>query len=163
MIIFTKIIEATAYFSTYLNFETTNVCIMKYYIKSITLSLILALSFSLSLNAQNKNAISSDIVNAVKDGNASELSEYFNENIELVIPQKSGIFSKSQAEMVLKDFFTQNPPKGFKIIHEGSRQNASFAIGNYTTNSGIYRLSFLTKNVNNKLLIHQLRIEKQND
>ena len=163
MVIFTKIIESTAYFSAYLNFETTNDCIMKYYLKSITLSLILALSFSLTMNAQNSNTISSDIVSAVGEGDASELSEYFNDNIELLIPQKSGIFSKSQAEMVLKDFFNQNPPKGFKIIHEGSRQNASFAIGNYTTNSGIFRLYFLTKNVDNKTLIHQLRIEKQND
>jgi hypothetical protein len=65
--------------------------------------------------------------------------------------------------MILKEFFTNNPPKSFKIIHEGSRQNASFAIGNYQTGSGTYRFYFLTKKVNGKLLIHQLRIEKQND
>ncbi len=136
---------------------------MKHYFKLTSLSFILALSFSFTLFAQNSGTISQDIVNATRDGSASNLAEYFNENIELVLPQKSGIFSKSQAEMVLKDFFTKNPPEGFRIIHEGSRQKASFAIGNYTTGTAVFRIYFLTKKVNGNLLIHQLRIEKQND
>ena len=163
MIIFTKIIESTVYFSAYLKFKTNNVCIMKHYFISISISLILTLFMSYSLSAQNSSAISPDIVSATRDGSASDLAEYFNDNIELVIPQKSGIFSKSQAEMVLKDFFAKNPPTDFKIIHEGSRQNASFAIGNYTTGNSVYRMYFLTKKVDGNLLIHQLRIEKQND
>jgi hypothetical protein len=136
---------------------------MKHYYKTITLTLILTVGFSFLLFAQSSSTISPDIVNATRDGSASDLAEYFNDNIELVIPQKSGIFSKSQAEMVLKDFFTKNPPTDFKIIHEGSRQNASFAIGNYTTDNSVYRIYFLTKKVDGNLLIHQLRIEKQND
>ena len=136
---------------------------MKHYFKSITFTLVLTFGFSFLLFAQSSNTISPDIVSATRAGSASDLAKYFNNNIELVIPQKSGIFSKSQAEMVLKDFFTQNPPDGFKIIHEGSRQNASFAIGNYTTGSNVYRISFLTKKEKGNLLIHQLRIEKQND
>ncbi len=136
---------------------------MKHYFKSTTFALILALGFSFALFAQSSSTISPDIVNATKDGSAADLAEFFNDNIELVIPQKSGIFSKSQAEMVLKDFFAKNPPNDFKIIHEGSRQNASFAIGNYTTGDSVYRIYFLTKKVDGNLLIHQLRIEKQND
>ncbi len=163
MIIFTEIIETTAYFSAYLKFKTNNVCVMKYYFKFTSLSFILVLSLSVMLFAQSTNSIPADIVSATRDGSASDLAKYFNENIELVIPQKSGMFSKSQAEMVLKDFFTQNPPENFKIIHEGSRQNASFAIGNYTTSTTVFRIYFLTKKVNGNLLIHQLRIEKQND
>ncbi len=136
---------------------------MKHYFKSTTLAFILALGFSFTLFAQSSSTISPDIVNATKDGSAADLAEFFNDNIELVIPQKSGIFSKSQAEMVLKDFFAQNPPDDFKIIHEGSRQNASFAIGNYSSGTTVFRIYFLTKKVNGNLLIHQLRIEKQND
>ncbi|NPA35263.1 MAG: DUF4783 domain-containing protein [Chlorobi bacterium] len=134
---------------------------MLHFIKTISFILLMASGTVFTASAQG--SISKDIIDATRDGDASALSEYFNENIELVIPQKSGIFSKSQAEMVLKEFFTNNPPENFRIIHEGSRQNASFAIGNYLTNSGTYRFYFLTKNENGKLLIHQLRIEKQND
>ena len=136
---------------------------MKNYLETLTFTLILAFFFSLTSQAQSNKAISSDIVNATRNGDAKKLSEYFNENIELVLPQKSGIFSRSQAEMVLKEFFAQNPPNGFRIIHEGSRQNASFAIGNYTSGKEVFRIYYLTKKINNKLFIHQLRIEKQND
>lgn len=136
---------------------------MKNQLKTLTFTLILAFFFGMASEAQDKNTISSGIVNATRNGDAKKLAEYFNENIELVLPRKSGIFSKSQAEMVLKEFFVQNPPEGFRIIHEGSRQNASFAIGNYTSGKEVFRIYYLTKNANNKLFIHQLRIEKQNE
>jgi len=132
---------------------------MKNLLKAVVFGLTVFIAYCSPANAQN-NSLPQGIITAVSGGNAEKLANYFNDNIELVIPQKSGIFSKSQAQMILKEFFTKNPPSSFKIIHQGSRQNASFAIGNYNSGNNFYRFYFLTKKTNNKLLIHQLRIEK---
>jgi hypothetical protein len=104
------------------------------------------------------------VVAVIKAGNAEELSKYFSGKIELVMPQKSGIFSKSQAQLILADFFKSYPVINFKIIHEGVRENSSFAIGRYRTQTqSIFRFHFLTKTKDDRLFIHQLRIEKQDD
>ena len=132
---------------------------MKKILKAVVVGLTVFIAYCSPTNAQN-NSLPQGIVTAVSGGNAQKLANYFNDNIELVFPQKSGIYSKSQAQMILKEFFTKNPPSSFKIIHQGSRQNASFAIGNYSSGNNFYRFYFLTKKNNNKILIHQLRIEK---
>ncbi len=134
---------------------------MKNILKTVAFTLSVLIAVALNADAQSNNSLPQGIVSATGNGNADKLASYFNDNIELVLPQKSGIFSKSQAQMILKEFFTNNPPASFKIIHQGSRQNASFAIGNYKSGGNVYRFYFLTKKTNNKLLIHQLRIEKQ--
>jgi hypothetical protein len=128
-------------------------------LRTAMLGILISVFYGVSVYAQN--SLPQSIVSATAAGNARDLAAGFNDNIELVLPQKSGIFSKSQAEMVLKDFFSKNPPSSFKVIHEGSRQNASFAIGNYKSGNSFYRFYFLTKKTNNKVLIHQLRIERQ--
>ena len=130
-------------------------------LKTVALSMIISVFCGVSSYAQNSVSLPQSIITATAAGNARDLAVSFNDNIELVLPQKSGIFSKSQAEMVLKEFFSKNPPASFKIIHQGSRQNASFAIGNYKSGNSFYRFYFLTKRTNNKILIHQLRIERQ--
>ncbi len=132
---------------------------MKNILKTVVFGLMISIVNCSPATAQSNN-LPQGIITSTANGNAEKLASYFNENIELVIPQKSGIFSKSQAQMILKEFFSTNPPSSFKIIHQGSRQNASFAIGNYKSGNNFYRFYFLTKKTNNKLLIHQLRIEK---
>ncbi len=124
---------------------------------------LLFLFFLLGFSPVLKAQIPIAIVNATRNADAQKLSTYFNNKIELVLPQKSGVFSDSQAKLVLEDFFRRNPSNGFRIIHQGNRQNSSFAIGKYNTNDEIYRFYFLTKIKENKTYIHQLRIEKEDD
>ncbi|TAJ12803.1 DUF4783 domain-containing protein [Marinilabiliaceae bacterium JC017] len=130
--------------------------------RTVFMMMLLLLSVS-GLPSQSSSNFPEAITNATRKGDAKTLASYFNSSIELVLPGKSGVFSKSQAEMIVKEFFSQNPPQQFRIIHKGMRSNASFAIGSYETPSGKYRFYFLTKETNNKALIHQLRIERQDD
>lgn len=125
-------------------------------------SLLLAVS-TLAASAQGQGNLPEGISGATKNGDATELASYFNSRIELVLPDKSGVFSKEQAQYLMKDFFANYPPSSFQIIHQGERENATFAIGRYIYNRGQYRLLFLTKSSDGKTLIHQLRIEKQDE
>lgn len=104
--------------------------------------------------------ITADITLSIKAGNSKELARFFNTNIELVIADQENVYSKSQAEQVLRDFFQRNVPQSFSIVHQGSKDNSNFAIGNLVTSAGTYRVYFLIKTTNNNSLIHQFRIEK---
>lgn len=132
---------------------------LKYFLLASTY-LILSLS---SVMAQGEGKLPEAISVATRNGDASGLASYFNTKIEMVLPDKSGVFSKEQAQFLIKDFFDKHQPTSFQIIHQGERENATFAIGRYNYKGGQYRLVFLTKNNGNQPLIHQLRVEKQDD
>lgn len=107
------------------------------------------------------NEIPENIITSFNSGDASGLSKYFNETIELTFLEKEDIYSKTQAEIILRDFFIKNPPRQFVILHEGGKESSKYAIGKYTSKSKTYRITFLLKTINSKVFIHQLRIENE--
>jgi hypothetical protein len=102
-----------------------------------------------------------EINNAIKKGNASELAQYFNTAIEIAIPNNEGTYSKVQAQMILSMFFDKYPVKSFIVMQEGSSaNNTNFVIGTYITlTSKNFRVYYVTKKVGNKELIQHLEFE----
>ncbi len=101
-----------------------------------------------------------DISNALKTGNASALAAYFHATIDLTILQKQGTYSKSQAEQVVQNFFTENKPSGFTINHDGTTgEGSKYIIGALITSTGEYRVYIYFKNLNGAELIQTLRFE----
>jgi len=111
---------------------------------------------------QDVTHISNNIADAIKKGNAKDLAVYFDSNIELTLIDKDGTYSKSQAEIILKDFFAKNPPNDFSINHNGASKDLSqFYIGSYkTSNKQNFRIYYLIKSVSGKMLIQQLQIQE---
>lgn len=103
--------------------------------------------------------ISKEVSVAMKAGNSKELAKFFNTNIELSILEKEGVYSKTQAELIIKNFFTKHAPTSFVIIHDGG-EGVKYAIGNLKTSNGTYRVTIMYKEANSKTHIHQLRIEE---
>ncbi len=101
------------------------------------------------------------IFDSMKIGNAAELAKYFNSSVELVILDKEEIYSRQHAEQVVRNFFTNNKPKNFTILHQGGRDGAKYAIGKLETENKSFRIYFLVKDDGGKPLIHQLRIEEE--
>lgn len=132
------------------------------HLKSIII--LLALTTALfTLRAQNEEngPLPSKVVEAVKKGNAAELKPFLNSKVELVLPEESGIYSQEQAHFILKGFFEKHKVTSFKVLHHGTRQHATYAIGEYKCPQTQYRMYFLVKEVKSQPLIHQIRIEKQ--
>ena len=125
-------------------------------IKTIILGLIFTIATVVSF-AQ----VPDEVILSLKTGNASTLSNYFNDNIELVVLEKDDVYSKDQAKQIVANFFSANTAQRFAIIHQGGKEGARYAIGNLTTQSGVYRVYFLLKEKGSQVYIHQLRIEKQ--
>jgi hypothetical protein len=108
-------------------------------------------------------AIPEGIILAFRAGNAEELARHFYDNIELIILDKEDVYSKNQAEQILRKFFADHRPASFNIIHEGGKETSRYAIGSFSTSSGNFRVSFLIKNQDGTPLIHQLRIEEEDE
>ena len=118
----------------------------------ILLTLVMSTSFSASSQTT--------IINAVKSGNASELSNYFDKIVEINLPDKSNSYSKKQAELVLRDFFNNNPVKDLSIIHKSETTGSQYFIGNLTTTNGKFRTTVYLKQKDDKLFIQEIRFEK---
>jgi len=103
------------------------------------------------------NDIVENIALAIRSGNAKELSKNFNANIDLNIPGNEGVFSVSQAEMIIKEFFSKNPPKSFSVLHQGtSKDGARYFIGNLITDEKTFRTYFYMKKKSDRYYIHEL-------
>jgi hypothetical protein len=121
-------------------------------------SFLLAL-FLLSITTKASD-IPEEIVNAIKSGNAGEISKYFSDNVDLKILDKEDVYSKSQAELIIKDFFAKHPVKNFNVIHKSASKNDSqYTIGSLETGNGKFRIYFLLKKVMDKTQVAQFRIE----
>ena len=101
-----------------------------------------------------------EIITAFKTGNYRELGRRFNNSVELVVLENENVYSKTQAEIIMKDFFSKYPPVGFVVRHEESREGLCYAIGRLTTKQASFRVVILPKTKGEEVIINQLRIEK---
>ena len=126
------------------------------------ISSFIVLLVSLPVRSQDQTRIPSGISLAFKAGNATELSKHFNSTVQVVLLGKEDFYKKNIAETIFKDFFTGHKTKDFIILHHGGTPDSEYAICNLKTEKGDFRVYFLLKKVDNKLLIHQIRIEPDN-
>jgi len=121
-----------------------------------TLSILIAFlsSFTLSVGID-------DVIAAVRTGNASMVAKYFDNSVEISMPDKSNSYSKSQAELVLKDFFASNPVKSFEIIHKGENAGSQYCIGTLQTKNGAYRTTIFMKQKGDGQVLQELRFENR--
>jgi hypothetical protein len=129
---------------------------------AIVLILTLTSTIFASFILRPQYDIVTDIADAIKNGNSADVAMYFNSTIDLTVPDNEGTYSKTQAELILKDFFTKNPPSSFIVNHNGSSNDGSlYAIGTYTADSGSYRTYFLLKKSGTSYLIQKLEFESE--
>jgi hypothetical protein len=109
------------------------------------------------LYAQSADAL----LGGLKSGNAAMVAKHFEANIELTLLNTSSAFSKSQAEVVLRDFFAKKGVKGFELKHQGtSPEGSKYFVGTLQTGAGNYGTYIYGKVVNGQLTIRELRIEE---
>ena len=69
-----------------------------------------------------------DVISALRAGNATELSKYVDDNIEITLPDKTDSYSRAQALMILQDFFANNIVRNFEVKHKGDNGVTSFVL-----------------------------------
>ena len=100
-----------------------------------------------------------DVVAAMKTGNVAPITKFFDNTVEIAMPEKSNSYSKSQAEMVLKDFFSTNVVRSFAVIHKGENAGSQYCIGTLVTKSGSFRTTIFMKLKADKQVLQEIRFE----
>lgn len=107
---------------------------------------------------KDQNAID-EVIGALRSGNSAQLSGYFDDNVELTLPDKSDSYSRAQAQLIIKDFFSNNGVKGFDLKHKGDSPGGHFCIGTLQTNGGNFRTNVFMKTKNGKEVVKEIRFQ----
>lgn len=126
---------------------------MKAIFTSLLIGTVLLLS---SFKAQNGI---DEVIGALRTGSSTGLSAYFDDNVELTLPDKSDSYSKAQAQLIVKDFFGNNGVKGFELKHKGDSSGGHFCIGTLQTNAGNFRTNVFMKIKNGKEVVKEIRFQ----
>jgi hypothetical protein len=129
----------------------------KLYKRAFLLSIFTLLSF-VAVKAQTLE----DVTAQLRSGNVGAMTKYFDNIVTITITNTPSAYSKTQAEMVLRDFFSKNAPKDFVVMQSGTapNNNCKYAIGNLITSNGNYQLYILLKLKESAFLLQEIRIEK---
>ena len=102
-----------------------------------------------------------EVISAMRVGNAANIANFFDNTVEINLPDKSNAYSKSQAELVLKDFFNANQVKNFEVIHKGENAGSQFCIGTLVTKTGTYRTTIFMKQRGDKQVLQEITFENK--
>lgn len=119
------------------------------------------LLFLIPLSAHGQKVVD-QTVQAINASNASKVAGSFDKVVDLTLNNEQSTYSKSQATIVLKKFFSRNNVKSFTVKHKGSPvDNASvYLIGNLVTENGQnFRLYLFFKQKNDGLYLQEVRID----
>ncbi|MDZ7605191.1 MAG: DUF4783 domain-containing protein [Cyclobacteriaceae bacterium] len=128
------------------------------------LFLIIALFLLLSLpeQASAQSEVINDLRAALKAGSSKELVKNFNTTVELNFEGQKSNYSRSQAELVLKEFFKKYPPTDFQYIHQGaSKQGLTYVIGKYSFENGSFRVLILIKKFEENYLVDSIDFSRE--
>jgi opacity protein-like surface antigen len=101
-----------------------------------------------------------EVVDALKSGNAVEVAAYFDNFIDLTLPEKEEIqnMSKNQATVAFKSFYQENGINGFNLTSQRENGATMYITGKLTGKIGSKNITLMLKNSNGKYSIISVRI-----
>lgn len=109
------------------------------------------------LSGYGQGNIINQVKEAIKTGSSKEIAQYLHPQVDLTINGEMNNYSKTQAEYVLREFFRENPPSSFTIVHQGSSKGGlPYAIGQYLSNGSTYRVWMRIKDLDSQYLVHEI-------
>ena len=132
--------------------------------RPLLFSLITLMLFTMNTVKATVADMSDELIVHVKAGNAKEIAKYLAGTVELTILSDENVYSKVQAEAILKDFFAKHQPSSVKLLHKiTSNPNYRYTVLVLNTTNGAYRVSFTIKNTGGTFLVSEIRIEPNKD
>lgn len=101
-----------------------------------------------------------DVVASLKSGNVTQIAKYFDRTVEIALPEKTNSYSKSQAEMILRDFLGNENVRAFQVIHKGNNGGSQYVVGKLVTQKSSYRTTVLMKLKGDRQVLQEIRFEK---
>ncbi|RZJ64077.1 MAG: DUF4783 domain-containing protein [Flavobacterium sp.] len=101
-----------------------------------------------------------DILPYFKTGNAKDIAKNFAPSVELGILSDSDVYSKAQAEQILRDFFSKHIPMNATVVHViDTNPNYQVGIIAVATKTGKFRSTISYKKTSGVFYITEIRIE----
>ena len=94
-------------------------------------------------------------------GNADNLSAWFDDNLEIAVISQSSSASKAQARQIVKNFFESHNPRSFEVNHTAGRDNMKYALGTLKAGGESYSVTIFVSSKGKSYKIQQLKIEQQ--
>ncbi len=107
-------------------------------------------------------AMIEEINQAISNGSARDMSQYFGQNVDLYLPRAIGTFSRSHSEIILREFFNRNRPRSYTVVNQGvSGDGSVYVIGRLTTRGGqTFRSYFLIKKISQSYILHHVQFDQ---
>jgi len=102
----------------------------------------------------------SDIVNALKQGNASTVSNYFDNFIDIKLPNKEEAknISKNQATQTLKDFYSEQEINAFELMSQRELGGTGYLTGKLKSDKQSFNITIMVKSKGSQSNIVSVRI-----
>lgn len=122
--------------------------------------ILVLVGLAVSLSSYQVTADNDNIMNALKQGSASQLSNYFDNFIDLKLPEKDEIknVGRTQAGITVKIFFDENNIKGFDLTSQREMGGTKYITGKLQGSTRGYNITMLMKAKGDKLSIITIRI-----
>jgi NAD/NADP transhydrogenase beta subunit len=124
---------------------------------------LMAVVFAPAFTPTDIKTTINEINAAIKSGDVSKIIGYLSDPVDLTLPSADDSYSKAQAGMILKKFFSQNKVKSYVSKRTGKSVDGSmFTIGSYTAQNGkVFRSYILIKSSGGKNLIQFIEFEEE--
>lgn len=120
---------------------------------------IILLGTGFLLSAFLLGGLIEDVAGTLGKGDASQLSGFLDQTVEITLHQKSNSYSRNQAQVVLRDFFQLHQVRRFDVLHRGENVGSRFCIGMLHTRTGDFRTTLFMKQRADRMLIQEIRFE----
>lgn len=97
----------------------------------------------------------------IQTGDYEKLSAWFADNLELDILGAINNCTRNQAKLIMKNFFANNTPKKFTIIHKSGKAPMKYAVGSLTAGGENFRIILYVKSTEESNKLEQIKIEKE--
>ncbi len=117
---------------------------------------ILGFLFSVSVFAQSSDGV----VNALKEGNATKFSSFFDNSVDVKLPGQNELqnANKAEAANAVKSFFSANNINGFEVISQREMSGTMYIAGKLKSASKEYNLTVMLKSKGDNTSIITVRI-----
>ena len=100
------------------------------------------------------------ITKYMAQGNADNLSAWFDDNLEIAVVSQGSNASKAQAKQIVKTFFENYTPRSFEVNHTAGRDNMKYALGTLKAGGENFSVTIFVSSKGKSYKIQQLKIER---
>jgi hypothetical protein len=97
---------------------------------------------------------------SLQNRDASGMSPYFDHTVDMTYNNTQSTYSKTQAQMILHDFYTRHHPKSFKVDYIGASPtgDARYVVGTAQTTTGIFKIYLYISLQGKRQVIREMKI-----